>query len=91
MSAWFADQADQLGAQVTVDDIIDGLNNVYARFPGQTDRAITIDVHVDTVGVEHMTDPAFDGRTADDRVYGRCSVDTKATLAANIYRTLLRT
>jgi len=91
MSAWFADQADQLGAQVTVDDIIDGRNNVYARFPGQTDRAITIDVHVDTVGVEHMTDPAFDGRIADDRVYGRGSVDTKASLAATIYRTLLRT
>ena len=38
ISAWLADQADQLGAQVTVDDILDGRNNVYARFAGQTDR-----------------------------------------------------
>lgn len=81
ISAWLADQADQLGAQVTVDDIIDGRSNVYARFAGQTDRVVTIDVHLDTVGVEHMTDPAFDGRIEDDRVYGRGSVDTKATLA----------
>ena len=71
ISAWLADQADQLGAQVTVDDIIDGRNNVYARFQGQTDRVVTIDVHLDTVGVEHMTDPAFDGRIEDGRVYGR--------------------
>lgn len=81
MSVWLADQADQLGAQVTVDDIIDGRSNVYARFAGQTERVVTIDVHLDTVGVEHMTDPAFDGRIEDNRVYGRGSVDTKATLA----------
>jgi acetylornithine deacetylase/succinyl-diaminopimelate desuccinylase-like protein len=81
ISAWLADQADQLGAQVTVDDILDSRNNVYARFAGQTDRVVTIDVHLDTVGVEHMTDPAFDGRIEDGRVYGRGSVDTKATLA----------
>jgi len=81
MSAWLADRADDLGAEVTLDDIIEGRNNVYARFPGQTDRVVTIDVHMDTVGVEHMTDPAFDGRIENDRVWGRGSVDTKATLA----------
>lgn len=81
MSSWLADRADALGADVTLDDIVDGRNNVYARFAGQTDRVVTIDVHMDTVGVEHMTDPPFDGRIEHDRVWGRGSVDTKATLA----------
>lgn len=81
MSAWLADRTDALGADVTLDDIIDGRNNVYARFQGRTDRVVTIDVHLDTVGVEHMTDPAFDGRIESDRVWGRGSVDTKSTLA----------
>jgi acetylornithine deacetylase/succinyl-diaminopimelate desuccinylase-like protein len=81
LSEWMADRADGLGADVTVDDIDDGRCNVYARFEGSADRTITVDVHLDTVGVEHMDGDPFDGRIADDRVYGRGSVDTKATLA----------
>jgi len=80
MSHWLANRAEELGAEVTVDEVLDGRNNVYARFQGESDRVVTIDVHLDTVGVEHMTDPAFDGRIEDDRVWGRGSVDTKATL-----------
>ncbi len=81
MSAWMAERAADLGADVTVHDVEDGRCNVYARFEGQSDRAIVVDVHLDTVGVEHMTDDPFDGRIEDGRVYGRGSVDTKATLA----------
>jgi acetylornithine deacetylase/succinyl-diaminopimelate desuccinylase-like protein len=81
VSAWLADQADALGAEVTVDEVVDGRANVYARFVGTTERTVTIDVHLDTVGVEHMIGDPFDGRIEDDRVYGRGAVDTKATLA----------
>jgi len=81
LSAWFANRAEDLGAAVTTDAILDQRHNVYAQFPGRTDRVITIDVHLDTVGVEHMTDDPFDGRIEDGRVYGRGSVDTKASLA----------
>ena len=81
MSAWLAERAADLGAEVTTDEVIDGRENVYARFEGQSDRTIVVDVHIDTVGVEHMTDPPFDGRIEDGRVYGRGSVDTKASLA----------
>lgn len=81
LSSWLAEQADALGADVTIDDVVDGRANVYARFAGSSDRSVTIDVHLDTVGVEHMTGDPFDGRIADDRVYGRGAVDTKATLA----------
>ena len=62
ISSWLADQADALGAEVTVDDILDGRSNVYARFEGETERVVTVDVHLDTVGVEHMTEDPFDGR-----------------------------
>jgi len=81
LAAWVADRAEGLGADVTVDEVLEGRSNVYARFEGTTDRTITVDVHLDTVGVEHMTDDPFDGRIADDRVYGRGSVDTKASMA----------
>lgn len=81
LSAHIADRLDDLGADVTVDEVLDGRANVYARFEGTSDRAVTVDVHMDTVGVEHMTRDPFDGAVEDGRVYGRGSVDTKATLA----------
>lgn len=78
---WMAQRCADLGGSVTVDHVLEGRSNVYAQFAGTSDRTLTIDVHLDTVGVEHMTDDPFDGRIADDRVYGRGSVDTKASLA----------
>ncbi len=81
VAEWMAGRAADLGAHVTLDDALPGRPNVYARFDGTSDRAVAIDVHLDTVGVEHMTDDPFDGRIEDGRVYGRGSVDTKATLA----------
>ena len=81
LSDWLANHADSLGGDVVVDEVEDGRCNVYARFEGASDRAITVDVHLDTVGVEHMSDDPFDGRIEDGRVYGRGSVDTKPTFA----------
>ena len=81
LTDWLANHTEALGAQVIVDHVEDNRSNVYARFEGSSDRAVTIDVHLDTVGVEHMTDDPFDGRIEDGRVYGRGSVDTKATSA----------
>jgi acetylornithine deacetylase/succinyl-diaminopimelate desuccinylase-like protein len=79
-----AEHCRGLGAEVTLDEAAPGRPNVYCRFDGSTDRTVAIDVHLDTVGIEHMTDDPFDGRQADGRVYGRGSVDTKATLAVVI-------
>lgn len=81
LATWVADRCDGLGATVELDEAEPGRPNVYARFPGRSDRLVAIDVHLDTVGVEHMEGDPFDGRVADGRVYGRGSVDTKATLA----------
>ena len=81
MASWLAERTDALGAKVTVDQVLDGRPNVYAYFAGTDDRTVAVDVHLDTVGVEHMTGDPFDSRVQDGRVFGRGSVDTKATLA----------
>ncbi|MDH4276914.1 MAG: M20/M25/M40 family metallo-hydrolase [Acidimicrobiia bacterium] len=88
LARWIGEQTDRLGAEVTLDEVLDGRPNVYCHFAGANSkrgngppRTICVDVHLDTVGVEHMPDDPFEGRLADERVYGRGSVDTKATFA----------
>ncbi len=81
LANWVADASRELGGDVTVDDLEPGRPNVYAYFEGTTDKTVLIDVHLDTVGVEHMTDAPFDGRHEEGRIWGRGSVDTKATFA----------
>ncbi len=78
---WVADRSRQLGGDVTVEEVEPGRPNVYAYFEGDSDKTVLVDVHLDTVGVEHMTDDPFDGRFENGRIYGRGSVDTKATFA----------
>jgi len=76
-----ADRFEALGAdEVVLHDVLDGRPNVYGFFPGRTDRVVVLDVHTDTVTVEHMTDPPFDGRIEGGHVWGRGALDTKASL-----------
>ncbi|MGF1598519.1 MAG: M20 family metallopeptidase [Acidimicrobiales bacterium] len=81
LAAWLATRAEAMGAEVTVDEVIDGRTNCYAVFPGSSPRRVAVDVHLDTVGVEHMTIDPFAAFVEDGRLHGRGSVDTKATLA----------
>ena len=81
LAHWVADRTRSQGAEVWVDEVEPGRPNVYARFEGTGPETIVVDVHLDTVGVEHMTDDPFDGRHEGGRVFGRGAVDTKATLA----------
>ena len=76
ISEWFK----RLGADVALDEVAPGRSNVYGLWPGQTESWIAVDVHIDTVGVEQMTDEPFSGDVRDGRVWGRGAVDTKATL-----------
>jgi acetylornithine deacetylase/succinyl-diaminopimelate desuccinylase-like protein len=80
LAVHLADRLAGLGGEVELEEVCDARPNVYARFPGRTDRLAVLDVHTDTVTVEHMTDDPFDGRVEDDRVWGRGAVDTKASL-----------
>jgi acetylornithine deacetylase/succinyl-diaminopimelate desuccinylase-like protein len=75
-----ADRLAGLGGEVELEDVCEGRPNVYARFPGRSPRLAVLDVHTDTVTVEHMVDDPFDGRVEDGRVWGRGAVDTKASL-----------
>ena len=76
LTTWFHD----LGGHVEIDMVEPGRPNVYGLWPGESDTWIAVDVHVDTVGVEQMTDEPFSGELRDGRVWGRGAVDTKATL-----------
>ena len=78
LAEWFESYG---GSEVILDDVVEGRPNVYGFFPGRTDRLVAIDAHLDTVTVENMTDPPFDGRISDGHVWGRGSLDTKASLA----------
>ncbi len=80
VARWFA----AFGGEVHHHEILPGRSSVYAIWrgaKGDAGRWLGVDVHTDTVGVEQMTDPPFDGRMAHGRVYGRGAVDTKASLA----------
>ncbi len=81
MANWLAERCRGLGAEVELDEKTEGRPNVYAHFPGTSAETICVDVHLDTVGIEHMTDEPFDGRVEHGKLFGRGSVDTKATLA----------
>ncbi len=81
LAAHLAERFNATGAdEVVLDDTGDGRPNVYGIFPGRTERLVVLDVHTDTVTVEHMTDPPFDGRIEDGCVWGRGALDTKASL-----------
>jgi acetylornithine deacetylase/succinyl-diaminopimelate desuccinylase-like protein len=76
-----ANRFDDLGAsEVVLHETAPGRPNVYGFFPGRTERLVVLDVHTDTVTVEHMTDPPFDGRIDAGHVWGRGALDTKASL-----------
>lgn len=81
LAEWVAARTEEIGAAAILDEAEPGRPNVYARFDGGAPHTVAIDVHLDTVGVEHVEGDPFAARVADGRVYGRGSVDTKATLA----------
>src|SRR5262245_14045984 len=66
-AGWFR----ELGGQVTVDTVMPGRANVYGVWPGRTGRWAGLDVHMDTVSVEQMTEEPFSGRVEAGRVRGR--------------------
>lgn len=76
VAAWF----ESLGGQVYTDEVYPQRSNIIGVWRGRSDRWAGLDVHLDTVGVEQMTDDPFAPRVEGGRVYGRGAVDTKASL-----------
>ncbi|MGI9615638.1 MAG: M20 family metallopeptidase [Acidimicrobiales bacterium] len=81
LATWLAERTEDLGAEVILDDAEPGRPNMYARFAGTSDRVVAVDVHLDTVGVEHVLGDPFGCRIESEKVHGRGAVDTKATFA----------
>jgi acetylornithine deacetylase/succinyl-diaminopimelate desuccinylase-like protein len=77
LARWFR----EFGGEVYQDEVLSNRPNVYGLWRGRADGWAAVDAHMDTVGVEQMTDEPFSGHIRDARVYGRGAVDTKATLA----------
>jgi acetylornithine deacetylase/succinyl-diaminopimelate desuccinylase-like protein len=77
LEGWFW----ELGGTVEREEVLPGRSNLYATWAGEAGGWAAVDVHMDTVGVEQMTTEPFSGELREGRVYGRGSVDTKATLA----------
>ncbi|MBW2431428.1 MAG: M20/M25/M40 family metallo-hydrolase [Deltaproteobacteria bacterium] len=71
----------QLNLRAEIQTIAPGRANVVARVPGSgQNNSLLLNSHLDTVGVEGMTDP-FTLRQEEDKLYGRGAYDMKGSVA----------
>lgn len=76
------DWADQRGLRTDWLEPVPGRPSVIVRAPGSgAGRTLLLNAHLDTVGVDGMDAP-FEPRLEDGRMYGRGTMDMKASLAA---------
>ena len=77
---------ENIGAEVSYDEVEPDRPNVIAKFPGSDNKPqILLAPHLDTVGVGGMTIEPFGGIQRDGKIYGRGASDTKGTMAAMIW------
>ena len=77
----------ELGAEVSLREVLPGRPNVVARFPsdpsgGKNKPRLLLAPHMDTVSVVGMTIDPFSGEVRDGKVWGRGASDTKGPMAA---------
>ncbi len=74
---------ENIGAEVTLEEIEPGRPNLIARFiPLDGRPRILLGPHLDTVGIDNMTIPPFSGEIRDGKIWGRGTSDTKGPMAA---------
>jgi acetylornithine deacetylase len=82
LAGYVAEWAERAGLDVEVEEAAPGRPNVIATARGSGGgRALLLNAHMDTVGVDTMEAP-FDARVEEGRLYGRGSYDMKGSLAA---------
>ena len=82
MARFLGDYFEQIGCKVWFDEILPGRANLIAHLAtGKSGRSIALQAHLDTVQVTGMTVAPW-GRQDGDRLFGRGSCDTKASIAA---------
>ncbi|HEX2516780.1 MAG TPA: M20 family metallopeptidase [Chloroflexota bacterium] len=81
-----------LGASVTLEEVLPGRPNVTLTLPGPPEgparrldrpRRLLFDVHLDTVPIEGMSEP-LSARISRGKMWGRGTCDTKGSLAATL-------
>lgn len=74
----------ELGAHVSLSEVLPGRPNVVARFPADRPGKprLLFAPHTDTVSVVGMTIDPFSGKVSDGRVWGRGASDTKGPMAS---------
>jgi acetylornithine deacetylase len=82
IAAYVAQALAQLGMMVNIHEVEPRRLNVVGIRRGQGGgRALMLNAHMDTVGIESMSDP-FSAEIMDERLYGRGAYDMKGSLAA---------
>lgn len=83
IAAYVADALQSLGLGVTTYVVEPGRVNVVGTLKGSgKGRALLLNAHMDTVGVEGMTIDPFGGEIIDGKLFGRGAQDMKGSLAA---------
>jgi acetylornithine deacetylase/succinyl-diaminopimelate desuccinylase-like protein len=82
-----ADFLRELGAEVTLPEILPERPNVVARFPADRPGKprLLLAPHTDTVSVGGMTIDPFGGELWDGKIWGRGASDTKGSIAAMLW------
>ncbi len=80
IASWLRD----IGAEVSLDEVLPGRPNVVARFPADRPGKprLLLAPHTDTVSVAGMTIDPFGGEIRDGKLWGRGASDTKGPMAA---------
>ena len=82
IAQYIADFLSAAGLSVRLQDLGEGRSNVVGLLRGRGQgRSLMLNGHLDTVGVEGMSDP-FAARVENGRLYGRGAQDMKGGLAA---------
>ena len=81
---FLADWLREIGAEVSLDEVLPGRPNVVARFPSAQPGKprLLLAPHTDTVSVVGMTIDPFGGEIRDGKLWGRGASDTKGPMAA---------
>lgn len=83
IALYLVDRIRSLGLTPTITEVQPGRPNVLVTMPGQPGGPhILFEAHTDTVSPSHGQVEPFSPRMVGDRLYGRGSCDTKASIAA---------
>jgi acetylornithine deacetylase len=81
LAEFCADWLRQHGVNAWLDEVEPGRHNAVARI-GDGSPVLTLCAHLDTVSAAGMSEPPFEARVAEGRLYGRGAYDMKGGVAA---------